>query len=162
MKLLKSFTDWAIAEGWQLSESTLLKDIPTELNERYPGIPSDYIDFARKLELCVSPDEKSWFLTLTDFNGNSDSAFKWNEIELMCTEAAENDLEWKDEISSFWDNHIPIMLSVKDGYSFFAIRLNSDNYGSVVHGEEPEFEDTDIVAKSFGDFLENFVQKGRI
>ncbi|EDK4067349.1 hypothetical protein GGC09_01250 [Listeria monocytogenes] len=42
------------------------------------------------------------------------------------------------------------MMSVGGSYEYYAIALND---GSVVHGSEPEFEESLVVADSFADFL---------
>ncbi|EAF5052010.1 hypothetical protein C2W34_08740 [Listeria monocytogenes] len=42
------------------------------------------------------------------------------------------------------------MMSVGGCYEYYAITLKD---GSVVHGSEPEFEESSIVADSFADFL---------
>ncbi|HAA6465519.1 TPA_asm: hypothetical protein GFZ78_01130 [Listeria monocytogenes] len=42
------------------------------------------------------------------------------------------------------------MMSVGGCYEYYAITLKD---GSVVHGSEPEFEESSIVAESFADFL---------
>ncbi|HAA2888145.1 TPA_asm: hypothetical protein GEK33_04280 [Listeria monocytogenes] len=42
------------------------------------------------------------------------------------------------------------MMSVGGCYEYYAITLND---GSVVHGSEPEFEESLVVADSFVDFL---------
>ncbi len=55
------------------------------------------------------------------------------------------------EIKSFWNEHLPICLSLKDGYSYYALCLKD---GTIVTGEEPEFEETTEVAPSFRDFLQ--------
>ncbi|MBQ8194632.1 MAG: hypothetical protein IJZ47_04620 [Oscillospiraceae bacterium] len=47
---------------------------------------------------------------------------------------------------------MPIAISVKDGYRFWAIDLK-EKIGSVVCGYEPEFEDVEIVAEDFEQFL---------
>ncbi|EHT9927417.1 SMI1/KNR4 family protein, partial [Listeria monocytogenes] len=46
--------------------------------------------------------------------------------------------------------HLPIMMSVGGCYEYYAIALNDEN---VVHGSEPEFEESLVVADSFADFL---------
>ena len=45
---------------------------------------------------------------------------------------------------------------MRDGYSFFAIDLEND-CGNIVKGEEPEFEETEIVASSFYEFLDMLI-----
>lgn len=47
-------------------------------------------------------------------------------------------------------------MSVKGGYSYYAISIKS---GSVVRGEEPEFEACEKVADSFEDFLREIINK---
>ncbi|MBC1743940.1 hypothetical protein HCA06_12850 [Listeria welshimeri] len=42
------------------------------------------------------------------------------------------------------------MMSVDGCYEYYAIALND---GSVVHGSEPEFEESLVVADSFANFL---------
>ena len=45
-------------------------------------------------------------------------------------------------------------MSVKGGYSYFAICTPDDRFGEVVEGVEPMFEETTTVADSFESFLE--------
>jgi len=108
--------------------------------------------------MCINPDETCWFLCGDDFNGSSDSAYCWNEIESQSIEIAEGYPEWKAEIKEFWDKHLPIMLSVKSGYAYFAVNL-FDNFGAVVYGIEPEYEETEKIANSFDDFLLRILTK---
>ncbi|MCM1100467.1 MAG: hypothetical protein NC079_01780 [Clostridium sp.] len=92
-------------------------------------------------------------LCAEDFNRESEDAFQWNEFEMMSLQAAvdEDDEEWQKDIRAFWDKHLPICLSVRDGYSYYAIRIND---GHVVCGYEPEFEETTDMADSFYGFAE--------
>ena len=71
----------------------------------------------------MMPDETGWFLCIDDFNGTSDSAYTWNEFEQISLQAAEDshDEEWKRSIIQFWDDHLPIFLSVRSGYAYYAI-----------------------------------------
>ncbi len=78
------------------------------------------------------------------------------EFEELSLEVAEGDDEWKEEIKRWWDKKLPIIISVRDGYSFFAIDLEND-CGNIVKGEEPEFEETEIVASSFYEFLDMLI-----
>ena len=48
---------------------------------------------------------------------------------------------------------MPFIMSVKSGYSFYAIDLG-DNKGAILMGQEPEFEEANVVARDFDDFLE--------
>ena len=82
--------------------------------------------------------------------GQTDSAFRWNEWELLSLEAAGDDAAWRAEILAFWDAHLPIVLSVAEGYAYYALSLPD---GAVIQGSEPEFEDCRTAAPSFRDFM---------
>ena len=106
----------------------------------------------------TSDDEKTWFLCQNEYNNISDLAFKWNEFEKLSLEVAEDDKELKKDIKQWWDKKLPIIISVKDGYTFFAIDLEN-NSGEIVRGEEPEFEETKVVANSFFEFLDMVIKE---
>ncbi|HPP10887.1 MAG TPA: hypothetical protein PLK41_07860 [Defluviitoga tunisiensis] len=50
---------------------------------------------------------------LRDYNGESNSAFCWNEFEKMSLSSAEDDSELINEIIEYWDKYLPIALSVR-------------------------------------------------
>ncbi len=135
--------------GWTVRESADRKQLPRELTSRYPWIPDDYREVA---DVAISPDDRAWMLTVPDFRGTGKSAYAWNEWELLSLKSAgeDDDLDWMSRIRSFWDNHLPIMLSVKTGYAYFAIRRSDLQ---IVCGEEPEFEETFDLAASFFDLV---------
>ena len=71
------------------------------------------------------------------------------------TRGAGFDAEACDMIRLFWDSHIPILMSVKDGYQYLCIDLSPENYGKIYYGVEPEFEDSaEFVCDSFNHLLE--------
>lgn len=61
----------------------------------------------------MNSDQTTWFLCIDDFNMQTNKVFQWNEWELISLESAKNDKEWKNEIKEFWNNHLPIVMSVK-------------------------------------------------
>ena len=148
------FINWAKENNWNLIEkneiSLKLKD---DVALRYKSISSEYIELLKRVKQLISPSEKTWFLCEDEYNGNSDIAFKWNEFELLSLEVAEDDNELKSEIISWWDEKLPIVMSVDGGYSFYAIDL-SNNKGTIVKGYEPEFEEVEEVASSIEEFFE--------
>jgi hypothetical protein len=119
---------------------------------RYPVIPADYLAFICDLRSCANQGENAWFNTVHNFNETADSAFRWNEFELMSLEAAENEQRRK-VITEFWDKNLPVVLSVKGHYSHFSICLDKQRYGQVGFGNAPEFENIKPVAASFTDFM---------
>jgi len=158
---LNEFLIWAMDNNWIITPN---RDRNLYLGDsiisRYKAIPDEYISFLSAVKQCVSPSEKTWFLCEDEYNNRSDDAFAWNEFELLSLEAAMNDETWKSEITAWWDNFLPIVMSVHGGYSFYAIDLN-DEIGSIVRGTEPEFEEVDKVAHNFEEFL-NLIMSNRV
>lgn len=75
----------------------------------------------------------------------------------MCVLEAEGDEEWKREIVEFWDQHIPIIFSVKNGYAYYAINVGN-KFGTIVYGIEPEFEEVELIATTFKEFLDGIAK----
>ncbi|MCC8437763.1 SMI1/KNR4 family protein [Brevibacillus sp. M2.1A] len=75
----------------------------------------------------------------------------------MSLESACDDDSWKQEITKFWDRYLPIALSVRNGYTVYAIDLGSE-FGSIVCGYEPEFEEVEQIASSFEQFLDKIMK----
>lgn len=141
-------------QGWAVSgEDAVPRQLPRCVSNRYHNPPTEWVEFLNCVRSCVSPGETTWFLCLDDFERQDEDSFRWNEWEIISLQAAmdDQDTEWQDAIRAFWDNHLPICLSVKGGYGYYAIRLSD---GAIVHGTEPEFEETREAAPSFSRFLE--------
>jgi hypothetical protein len=158
---ISTFLSWAKKTGWDISASESPDfHLPPAIDRRYPDLPAGYLRFLKKVSRLIAPDQKAWFLTLADFAGTSDSSFRWNEWELMSIEAAADNKKWVSAITSFWNHHFPIYVSVRNGYSFFAVNA-AENHGAVFSGSEPEFEEVEKVSDSFLEFLDKFIS-GRI
>lgn len=144
-------------EEWNILEY----EIPVKLQlnyqfkERYKIIPRDYLYFLSHIKSAVNKDEQSWFLCQNEYNDTSEDSFLWNQLEIMSLDTArdDDDIEWVNEIKLFWDCHLPIMLSIRSGYSYVAIGTCEENLGKIFYGVEPEFEETTLIANSFIDFL---------
>lgn len=151
---INEFMIWAKENGWAIT-----KNLDFNLNlggsflSRYKELPNDYLGFLKVVKQCITPNEKTWFLCEDEYNNRSDIAFKWNEFELLSLEAAMGDDIWKSEITAWWDNYLPIVMSVNGGYSFYAIDLTNE-IGAIVRGYEPEFEEVEKVANNLEDFFE--------
>ncbi|WP_353113939.1 hypothetical protein [Microbacterium sp.] len=132
--------------GWEYHPAA----VPASLPERLDTLPADVVSWVSSFTLLASPDETSWFLCVADFADASDSAYAWNEFELLSRDSALTSDEL-EAISSFWASHRPILMSVRDGeYAYLAVRTD----GVVVYGAEPEFEKALPVADSFTRLLE--------
>jgi hypothetical protein len=148
-----------VAAKWEIVRTEGARaTLPDILVARYPKLPSDYGRFLSSIETCVHPAENSWFLGLQDFEGRSDSAFSWDDLEKQSLEAAEGDEAWQEEIRSYWSEVLPIALSVRSGYAYLGLRLGADELGAIVHGREPEFEETVTVAASFHDLCQAIIE----
>jgi hypothetical protein len=142
--------------GWRVEKSPARRPLPGAIGKRYPWMPANYRALVEEMAIICGPDEKSWFLTEADFSGSAGSAYAWNEWERQSLDAAGSDKALKAAIVSFWDSHLSILFSTKSGYAFFA--LQKDGLG-VVHGEEPEYEETTLIARSLTGFLRLLVDQ---
>ncbi len=152
--MIEAFGAYMKEHGWNL-EWSQGKALPEAVTSRYREIPKQWLDFTGRVRQLASPDDMVWFLCPEDFAARSGAAFSWNEWERLSLECAEGDAGWQAEIRRFWDGHLPIVMSVKGGYSYYAIAMED---GSVVHGTEPEFEARETVAASFSDFMEKIIR----
>ena len=141
--------------GFVVTERLERKELSSDLQNRYSELPADYQEFLQRFQTITNESDNVWFNSIEDFNGESDSGFRWNEFELMGLDALKDDEESCDMIRQFWDNHIPILMSVKDGYRYLSIDLSPENYGKIYYGVEPEFEESaEMVCDSFNHLLE--------
>lgn len=151
---INEFITWANENGWAITLNQDRKlNLCGDFISRYKEIPNEYLGFLSAVKQCVTPNEKTWFLCEDEYNNRSDDAFKWNEFELLSLEAAAEDDTWRSEITAWWDNYLPIVMSVENGYSFYAIDL-SNEIGAIVRGYEPEFEEVEKVANQLEEFLD--------
>lgn len=140
------------SQGWQIDLYDRPHPLPPVLTARYPALPAPWRDWLRTVRRMVHRSETAWFLCAGDYAGRTDSAFRWNEWELLSLESAAGDDAWSREIRAFWDRHLPILQSVAHGYAYCALDLLD---GSVVCGAEPEFEDCRPAASSLPALLES-------
>jgi hypothetical protein len=155
----------AIAElkrlGWSVAERPARPlRLPPEVAARYPRIPAALLDFLGRIDSCVDPGQTAWFLCEADFDATGESAYRWNEWEQMSLEAAEGDGQLLSGVRAFWDRHFPFLLTVADGYGYCAVDTSPEGNGRIVMGREPEFEEAEAVAESFGEFMTRLIERG--
>jgi hypothetical protein len=147
---IADFTYWAKNNGWHIKTAEIdVETLPDDVKDRY-NIPTEYKNFLESVKTCINKEENIWFLCTDDYLENSEDAFRWNEFELISLEAADEDIALRDSVKSYWDNHLPIIMNVKDDYAYYAIDMNTRK---IVKGNEPEFEETTIVADNFEEFI---------
>ncbi len=152
--LYNVFLLWLPKQGWQIKSADQKTTIPSEISTRYKNIPAEWLEFSCSLESCSNSAENVWFLTADDYLPKDENKWRYNEFELISLEAAQDDKTLQNEITNFWNNHLPIVMSVANGYEYYAIDTSD---GRIVHGLEPEFEKAEAVAASFSDFLKKII-----
>jgi len=157
MSIIEEFYNWAKGNNWtvKLRDEPSI-ELPDEIMNRYPRIPSEYLEFLKLIEYCITPDEQSWFLCIQEYNGTSDDAFSWDEFEKISL--IEGDNKNNERIEKFWNSYFPIMLSVGSDYEYYALDVYEE-FGSVVNSFQPYFEEPRKVSSSFFEFLDMIMKE---
>ncbi|MEY8607248.1 SMI1/KNR4 family protein [Muribaculum intestinale] len=151
-----NFIKLLVNSGWNCNPAKEGVSRKKNINVRLNESPSDFKEFVSSFDLLSNKLDTVWFTSIKDYSSTeSENSFVWNEFEISSLEYAESDEE-KKSIISFWDKTLPFLTSVKGGYSYMAIVLNNDDYGKIVYGQEPIYEDTVHVCDSFQEFLHMF------
>ena len=154
---MEEFLNYIKEQGWKVVlHQKKGKFLPQVIKERYERVPQLWLDFINTVRSIQNNEETTWFLCQDVFDGQKQSAFSWNEWETLSLDSAGHDIVWEMEIKEFWNRHLPIIMSVQNGYAYYAICVED---GSIVYGAEPEFEACTIVAPSFEAFLRKIVQQ---
>jgi len=106
------------------------------------GASEQLVAWVRSFSVLASRDDQVWFLSAESYAGGvSDEAFPWDAFRQESLGAAPGQAE-RAAIDVFWSSHIPVLLSVRDGYEYLAVAPD----GRVVRGGEPEYEEVTVVA----------------
>jgi len=91
-----------------------------------------------------------WFYCKSDFEVSLDSAF---QLERARNHVLSGSGRWRRQqrIRQFWHRYLLALMSVKGGYSFYAVDTSD---GAVAYACAPEFEEVESAAPSFLEFLE--------
>ncbi len=127
----------------------------TELPSALAGASEALTAWASSFSVLSSADDAVWFLSRDDYAAQPEDGFAWNAFETLSLEAAGTARE-AAEISEYWRAHRPILLSVRDHYAYLAERSD----GAIVHGSEPEFEESTVVAANLGELLGALAAQG--
>lgn len=147
------FAKWAKGSGWTCETAREKHELPRAILARYKHLPQDFLDFAASFDKIIAAGENMWFITATDYSLEDNEAYRWNELELMSLEWAEDEEE-QAEVTAFWDNFLPIFMSVAGDYHYYAISVKT---GEIFEGWSPELEDPQIVTTSFTEFIERVI-----
>lgn len=119
------------------------------------GASDALITWVASFSVLLSPDDAVWFLSRDDYADQPQDGFAWNAFEALSLEAAGTARD-AAEISEYWRVHRPILLSVRDHYAYLAERFD----GAIVHGAEPEFEESTVVAANLAELLGALAAQG--
>ncbi|WP_369939163.1 hypothetical protein [Xanthomonas medicagonis] len=147
---MQSHLDATRAHGWSViarEPPGSAPGIPWLPPVAFERLPSDYAGFLHAYRAFGNADATAWFLMLEDYAGATDASFAWDEFEAQSLAAA-LDEEAREEIRRFWRRHLPILISLKDGYSFLALDLSEPGSAPVMIGSAPEYEDVSPFCRS--------------
>lgn len=151
----KEFIDVLKAEGWNFEP---LETKYPLTNRRLDKATPDLKEFVSSFGVLANEDDTVWFLSLKDYESKADdSEFAWNEFEKECLDSTEDDDDAR-EISEFWKNILPFLMNVDGQYSFIGMVVGKKNYGKIVYGCEPSYEEIEFVCDSFPEFIEMFAR----
>lgn len=155
--MLEELLNYLKEQSWNVElkeeKDTHILDV---IGKRYKNIPQQWLNFVSRFKSIVNRDNTTWFLCEDDFCLQEENKFRWNEWEIISLESVRNDSELENEIREFWNKYLPIIMSVRSGYSYYAISMEN---GSIVYGIEPEFEECEIVADSFEEFIRKIMKR---
>jgi hypothetical protein len=132
-------------------------DLNNIANGKLSNVNEDLVEFVKSFKTLANKEDNVWFLSIEDYAiANKGDGFAWNEFELDSMEYAEDE-EQKAYVSNFWRNHLPFMMSVKNGYAYVAIVINGEDKGSIVSGSEPEYEEPVKISSSLDEFFDKYI-----
>ncbi|WP_417506212.1 hypothetical protein [Microbacterium sp.] len=150
-ELFRRATGCLQESGWMYEPPPSTEDgVPSALHTA----PEPVIRWVSSFSQLSNADETVWFLSRHDYSTGAEDAFAWNEFEQLSIQAATTDDELV-AVARFWERHLPILLSVRGGYEYLAVRDD----GAVVHGTEPEFEEAVVVFSHFEDLLRYIIAR---
>ena len=148
-----------LRQHWSLTVRTAPDALVSSFLARYPKIPNQYLAFLQHFESLTTHDQTGWFNSIADFNGlNSANAFAWNEWETQSLDALANDDAAQAMVRTFWDQHLPIAMSVRQGFAYFALGVGDSNQGLIYYGSEPEYEEPELISSNFELWLSDLLQ----
>ena len=136
--------------GWTVARAAESRDAAAGRACRAPGFPGPLCPAVPRRRKRLVPVGRR-------LRRHGRQRLAWDEFKHLSLDAALDD-EDRQGIHTFWDRHLPVLMSVAGDYEFLAIDQDT---GAVVHGIEPEFEAVTVVADSWAGFCEAVIA-GRV
>ncbi len=153
---IQSFIRAAKSKDWKIkTDSTRPAKLPNVITERYPNIPDDYLCFLSQLSTCCNPSEQAWFLCVDDYSAKDEDQWRWDEIERLELDAADDD-DHREGIRELWNGQIPIAINV--GYSCLSLSVRPSDFGSVFYSFKHCWDEPELVVDSFEDYLKQMTE----
>lgn len=135
------------AAGWLFGAPT--RSVAAPVPRPLVGASDQLLAWVSSFSVLTSPDDQVWFLSAESYAGGvSDEAFPWDAFWHESLTAVSGPDE-RAAIDAFWSTHLPILMSVRDGYEYLAVAPD----GKVVRGGEPEYEEVTVVAAGLDELL---------
>jgi hypothetical protein len=149
-------------EGWNVARKNAGQlSLHDDFRLRYRALPKDFLYFLATVELCVAPKGVMWFLTEAEYNRARDTPLAWDFCEQLSLEVLEqcSAIDEMTDVKDFWNAHLPILLADRGEYVYLAIGVQPENFGQIIKGFEPEFEESaSQVCGSFTDFCQLYTE----
>jgi SMI1 / KNR4 family (SUKH-1) len=145
--------------NWQFesADKDISVDIDNAIDGKFAKTNNDLIPFIKSFNTLANEEDNTWYIPLEDYLKEDETeGFAWNEFEVESLEYAEDESQIT-AIKNFWNNHLPFMMNVKNGYAYLAIVLNGEDKGKIVSGNEPEYEETVTIASSLDEFFDKYI-----
>ncbi|EME20431.1 hypothetical protein G419_11097 [Rhodococcus triatomae BKS 15-14] len=154
MHTADAFIDHLVATGWtfEAPREPAVSSALAAVTDA--AIPAGHIGFLRRFGALASGDDSRWFLSAFDYAGLSGSAFAWDEFRAIGLDAADTVAD-RVRVEAFWAECLPILVGVRGDYEFLAI---SRTNGAVLHGTEPDFEDTTMIAPGLHELMDGVLR----
>lgn len=156
-----NYIDTLIKHNWLFKNNDKIIDRVQANNyaeNKLEKVDDSFFSFINEYKLLTNESDDVWFIPINEYSikTKDEDEFSWNDFEIESLEYADDEDE-KKEITNFWNNHLPFLFSVKDGYSYIALIIDGENKGKIAHGREPEYEDIEIVSDSFDEFRKSHI-----
>ncbi|MGR8932876.1 MAG: SMI1/KNR4 family protein [Gammaproteobacteria bacterium] len=144
--------------GWKIERKPQLTPLfPEDFDFPYSSLPQSLIEFLDRFNVFQNSEKNIWFLTGKDYYHEDTDGFRWNEYKFMELDESESPEE-AAEIEHFWLSHFPFALAVHSGDDYLAVNTHGLEAGAIVHGYAPFWQEPSIIAASFEEFLQKYLE----